>query len=466
MHAHRKTLHFFRILSDLIVLSASFWIALTVIGRWQQRSPAVVDFFIFLCLLIVWFFSSRITHLYDEFRARDYSFELIAVLKNVLIQVIGCIFILFVIKEGSLSRSFVLIYAGALTFFLPMEGYALRKILYYLRKGGRNLRHILLVGAGEVGMSFYQTIVNNPHFGYRLVGFLDDRQKSFLNGQYLGSIDDLERVLDRNEVDDVIVALPAYATERIDDVIKTCSNHTTRVRIIPDYFRFVSDKFEISMFDRFPIISVRNIKLDELHWYIVKRLFDGIFALVICVAVLSWLVPIIALCIKLTSRGPVFFKQERWGRNNRKIVCFKFRSMIVTSKDVDDCGKYQQATKDDPRITPIGKFLRKTNLDEIPQFLNVLTGEMSIVGPRPHPTPLNLESKDVIQNYMLRHLVKPGITGWAQVNGFRGETRDPSLMQKRIDHDLWYIENWSFWLDIQIILLTAWQMLRFRTNAY
>lgn len=315
-------------------------------------------------------------------------------------------------------------------------------------------------------MSFYSTIVTNPHFGYRLVGFLDDQPKDTLNGQYLGPVHGLERVLAEKPVDDVVVALPTYATDRIDEIIKACSNYTTRVRIIPDYFRFVSDKFEISMFDRFPVISVRNIKLDEFHWYIVKRIFDGLFSLIVLTTVLIWMVPMIALLIKLTSRGPVFFKQERWGRNNKKIICHKFRSMVVSSRDTDETGKYQQATKDDPRITPIGRFLRKTNLDEIPQFWNVLMGQMSVVGPRPHPTPLNLESKDLIDNYMLRHLVKPGITGWAQVNGYRGETRDPELMQKRVDHDLWYIENWSFWLDIQIILLTIWQMIRFRTNAF
>ncbi|HNB57005.1 MAG TPA: sugar transferase, partial [bacterium] len=162
----------------------------------------------------------------------------------------------------------------------------------------------------------------------------------------------------------------------------------------------------------------------------------------------------------------VFFKQERWGRQNKKIICYKFRTMISQSRDVDDSGKYQQATQDDPRITPLGRFLRKTNLDELPQFWNVLMGQMSVVGPRPHPTPLNMESKEVIENYMLRHLVKPGITGWAQVNGYRGETRDPELMQKRVNHDIWYIENWSFWLDIQIIFLTVWQMIKYDTKGY
>jgi putative colanic acid biosynthesis UDP-glucose lipid carrier transferase len=194
----------------------------------------------------------------------------------------------------------------------------------------------------------------------------------------------------------------------------------------------------------------------------VKRVFDVLFASTVLVGVFPWLFPIIAAAIKLTSRGPVLFKQERWGENGRKIVCYKFRSMVATSRDVDENGRFQQATRDDPRVTVIGRFLRRTNLDELPQFLNVLKGEMSVVGPRPHPIPLDREFSSVIPNYVLRHSVRPGITGLAQVNGYRGETPAAELMRKRIEHDLWYIENWSFWLDLRIVALTAWQVLRFR----
>lgn len=179
-----------------------------------------------------------------------------------------------------------------------------------------------------------------------------------------------------------------------------------------------------------------------------------------------WLWPIIAILIKLSSPGPVFFKQERWGRNNKKFFAYKFRSMKPDCSDIDHNGKYLQAKKDDERITKIGKFLRSTSLDELPQFINVLKGEMSIVGPRPHPTPLNMESRNTVKLYMLRHLVTPGITGWAQIKGFRGETRNLSQMQERINHDVWYIENWTIWLDIQIMLLTLWLLIKGDKNAY
>jgi putative colanic acid biosynthesis UDP-glucose lipid carrier transferase len=191
-----------------------------------------------------------------------------------------------------------------------------------------------------------------------------------------------------------------------------------------------------------------------------------VFSLSLILFVFSWLFPIIAIIIKLGSKGPVFFKQERWGLNNKPITCYKFRSMVAASRDVDENGNYVQASKNDPRITKIGAFLRKSNLDELPQFFNVLFGSMSVVGPRPHPVPLNLQSKGCVDNYMKRLWVKPGITGWAQVNGYRGETRNPYLMQKRVELDMWYIENWKFSLDLQIILQTLVNMVKGEKNAF
>ena len=182
--------------------------------------------------------------------------------------------------------------------------------------------------------------------------------------------------------------------------------------------------------------------------------------------IFSWLFPIISLLIKFSSKGPIFFKQQRWGLNNKLITCYKFRSMVVSSNDLDENGKYMQATKNDPRVTKIGKFLRKSNLDELPQFFNVLLGAMSVVGPRPHPVPLNMISKNSVENYMMRHWVKPGITGWAQVNGYRGETSKPYLMKKRVEFDLWYIENWTLWSDLQIIVQTLVNMVKGEKNAF
>lgn len=466
MHLNRKSLYFFRFCADLIALTTAFAGAAVFYASRNSIDLTPRDNFLVFSLILIWFFSARMTDLYDEFRSRNFIYEFIGVMKNVMVQVIATMLILFLMKTHPLSRSFVLIYGVVLLVFLTTERFLFRKLLYWIRKRGRNIRRILIIGAGEVGQSFHESILLNPHFGYKLVGFLDDQAPPYLNGHYLGPIEHLEKTLTDRVVDEVMIALPAHAHEKIEGVIQTCSNHTIRVKIIPDYFRFVSGKFEITMFDRFPMISVRKDKLDEFHWYIIKRGFDAVFSLLMMIFFLSWLVPLIALIIKLTSRGPVFFKQERWGRNNKKIVCYKFRTMTADSKDFDENGRFMQARKDDPRVTKFGRFLRKTNLDELPQFWNVLVGQMSVVGPRPHATPHNLESKDLIQNYMLRHLVKPGITGWAQINGYRGEAKDPKLMQERINHDLWYIENWSLWLDIEIIFVTIWQMLKWDNTGY
>lgn len=467
MQIYRTSLYLFRLSIDILILIAVFICSADISYLYFKLFESPHAQLLLLSLLVIWFISSKSTGLYHEFRSRNFSFEVISLIKNMIIIFVSTIIILFLLKEENLSRYFVVVFSIGSLVLLGIEKFLFREILNLLRKKGRNLRNLLIIGAGEVGKNFYELTLKNPHFGYTVTGFLDDDRKAFLNGQYLGKISELNRVLEQKNIDDVIIALPNYATDKVEEVIKTCEKHTTRIRIIPDYFKFVTSKYSISMFGRFPIISVRDDRINELHWRILKRTFDLVFTSILYILLFSWLWPLITLIIKATSSGPVFYKQERWGRDNKKFITYKFRSMRVQKcGETDEDGKYKQASKDDPRLTKIGKFLRKTSLDELPQFWNVLKGEMSIVGPRPHPTPLNIESKDKIHLYMLRHLVKPGISGWAQVNGYRGNTEDHTLMQKRIDHDIWYIENWSFGLDIQIILLTIWNMLKGDPNAY
>ena len=422
--------------------------------------PDTSEGYILLALFVVWGFSSRTYNLYDEFMSSNFSFEFSGILKAVFVQSLSSALLFFLLKVIYFPRSIIIIYTITLLVLLISERFIFRKILEKIRKRGTDIRQLLIIGAGDLGKDFSDSITNNVHFGYCVIGFLDDDPKPYLDGKYLGKIDELNNVLSSNCVDDVIIALPNYAENKFDGILRICENHTTRVKIIPDYSKFVTGKFEISMFGKYPIVSVRKEPINEIHWRVIKRAFDIFFSLAVIVTVLWWFGGIIALIIKITSKGPVLFKQERWGRNNKKFLTLKFRSMDYDSKDVDENGKFQQATKDDPRITTIGKYLRKANLDELPQFWNVFRGDMSVVGPRPHPELLNLESKVNIDRYMLRTLVKPGISGWAQVNGYRGETKDSELMQKRVDYDLWYIENWTFLMDIQIIFMTLFIMLK------
>lgn len=468
MTNYRPALHIFRIIADSLIIAAVFYLADYFTGRYSSTDqlPGIKETVMLLLLLVTWFFSSNATKLYDEFRSRNFSYELVIVMKNVGVQLIASIVLIFVIKEISYSRIFVFYNTLFLTLFLLIEKYALYKVLIKLRSKGRNLRTILIVGAGELGKKFYNTINKNKHFGYRVLGFLDDAIIPELNGVYLGKIDRLQEVLKTNQVDNVMVALPDYASEKIEDVLQVCGIHSTRVKLIPDYFRFSTPKYSATMFAQYPVISVREEKINEIHWRFWKRGMDIVISGLVILIVFPWLLPLLGIIIKIDSKGPVFFKQIRWGRDNKRFTAYKLRSMVCTSTDTDENGKYVQASISDPRVTRAGKIMRKLNIDELPQFINVLKGDMSVVGPRPHPEPLNLESNKKIPYYMMRHFVKPGLTGWAQVNGYRGETKEPDAMKKRVEYDLWYIENWSIWLDVQIMFLTIWIMLKGNPNAY
>ena len=219
--------------------------------------------------------------------------------------------------------------------------------------------------------------------------------------------------------------------------------------------------FQINYMGEFPVLSVRHEPLEDMQSRVKKRLFDVVFSLLVIVFIISWLYPLLALIIKIQSPGPVLFKQLRSGRDNQPFWCYKFRSMHVNANSDS-----KQAHKGDSRITAIGRFMRKTSLDEFPQFVNVLFGNMSIVGPRPHMLNHTEEYRAIIDQYMVRQFLKPGITGWAQVNGYRGETKDPSLMQKRVEHDIWYMENWSAMLDLRIVFITIFSILKGEENAF
>jgi len=417
--------------------------------------------------LVLWFVSARAMGLYADFRMRPFAIEWIVFLKVlVLFTLLSSFFSFQFMNYNPIGHWDLLLNSFLIFILLPAQKLTIRIALKRFRNRDSVKRKVLIVGAGDTGMNFYRDYVKNEKYGYSLAGFLDDVQNPTLNGHYLGKTSELDKVIANYELDDIVVAMPITQESQIQNIVTIGEKEGKRIRIIPDYQRYGSGKLKVDRLGSLPIITLRSLPLDVIDNKIYKRLFDIVFSVLVITLVFSWLFPIIALLIKIGSKGPVFFKQERWGLNNKVIVCYKFRSMVAASTDVDENGKYRQASKNDPRITPIGKFLRKSNLDELPQFLNVLLGTMSVVGPRPHPVPLNIASKESIENYMMRHWVKPGITGWAQVNGYRGETRVPHLMQKRVEHDVWYMENWTFWLDLQIIVQTLVNMVKGEKNAF
>lgn len=466
MYPDRKFIDFTRALLDILVIALAFSVAEAMSWPFGDILKVRHSVSILLALEALWLLSAQATHLYQDFRSRDLLYEMFALLKSVVALFVETIMVLFFVKQTDLSRSFVLSFALLSIVLLAIEKYAARKLLKSIRRRHKNLRNIVIVGAGRTGIEFAESVQRNPSFGYNLVGFLDDSRKDYLNGKYLGATDELEAVILARKINDVVVALPNQAHRKIESIVKLCMNSTARVRIIPDLRGLGLGSYELTTFGNLPIISFRRNSVNETHWRLAKRLFDILVSSLAFVLIFSWLWPILLVCQKLFNKGPVFYRARRWGRDGREFYCYKFRSMVPNSENIDCNGSHQFTKRNDSRVTRFGSFLRRTNLDELPQFINVLKGEMSIVGPRPHDSSENAKLKEVVDSYMWRHVVKPGITGWAQVNGLRGGTDNLELMKRRTICDIWYIENWSLWLDIQIIIKTMWQTLKGDPHAY
>lgn len=327
-----------------------------------------------------------------------------------------------------------------------------------------SVKDLVIVGESPAAEEIYQYCQDQTVRGYRFRGiFTDAPIEGMLAPHRVGDLAALKAFAVQNRIDIVYCALPGTRKQEITDLMEFCERNTIRFRVIPSAESFIPvvKTSDLEFLGGVPVSKLRKEPLDRAVNRMLKRAFDIAFSLGVIIFVLTWLIPVLSLLVKLSSRGPVFFKQMRLGRDNQEFVCWKFRSMRL-NKEAD----VKQATQNDPRVTAVGRFLRKSNLDEMPQFWNVLLGHMSVVGPRPHPIRLNEQYRDIIDKYMVRHFVRPGITGWAQVNGFRGETRTPELMERRVELDVWYLENWSFWLDLRIVVNTVTNMFGKDKMAY
>lgn len=453
-----------RFLIDVIIISCAFAIA-----YWMNSSKVtIVQFLLILAIFILtWFAAAYFSSIYGDRRSKKFSEELVYIFYTVLLYAI-------LLSSVSFFINFLYLNTGQLfyTYFLILfpaiiiEKYIFRKYIHSIIYKGNLFETVLIVGATPSAFDYIETINKFYYYGYRCIGIIDDVDSEITGLNYLGQISALKSILKNNEIDEVVIALSYTKTQEIQYIMEVCDFANINVKILPDFTQYTSASVQVNNVGLLPVMNVMALSLDKTENKILKRLLDIFGALLFLLLIGFWLLPIIALLVKLSSRGPIFFKQERWGLNNERIICYKFRSMNIESENFNDNGSYNQAIKDDKRVTPIGRFLRKNNFDELPQFWNVLIGNMSIVGPRPHPIQLNLESMQSVDNYMLRHMVLPGITGWAQVNGFRGATTEPGSMQKRINYDLYYIHNWTIWLDFQIILQTVINFFRGDQNAY
>ncbi len=385
-------------------------------------------------------------------------------LSTIALHAILFITCLFFLYQEIFSVQFVITYYLILLVVFSIWRVSARKIITSYRKAGHNFKQLVIAGAGESGQDLYNELNNEHSAGYKIMGFFDDNflLQTYLGEMFLGGVDELEQFVLENEVDEVYCTLSSSENIIITRIMNFCEKNQVKFYLVPEYYSYIKKSMILESIATVPILSIKPEPLEYMHNRLLKRAFDVLFSSIIMVTIFPVLYVVVGLLIKITSPGPVFFKQLRTGIYGNDFYCYKFRTMKI-NKEADT----QQATKNDPRITKIGAFLRRTNLDEMPQFINVLKGDMSLVGPRPHMLSHTKLYSSLIDKYMVRHSVKPGITGWAQITGFRGEVSEITQMEERVKRDVWYIENWNFFFDLKIIILTTLSMLKKeRENAY
>ncbi|MFY0626302.1 MAG: undecaprenyl-phosphate glucose phosphotransferase [Reichenbachiella sp.] len=441
---------------DIISLSIAYFIAHYVkFGTiYLSQNYAVL----YACLVSLWvliFFSAKLQNANRESWVIDHLNKL----NTALIANLALVFaIWFLVKPEYFSRhQLVLTY---LFFGFLSAGW---RILWYYairlyRAKGYNHRQVAVVGISKTSKELVNYFTRNPGFGYKFVGFFDNEEN---RQEVLGNVEDLEIYSEKNKIDFIYAYLPVLNNKQIKFLIDFAENNLIKLKIISDFSKLGLSNLSIQNHGSISVVNVTEIPLDHPLNKIIKRGFDILFSLIIILILLWWMLPLIGLLIKLESRGPILFKQSRTGLNNKKFTILKFRTMVVHNDST-----VKQATKSDNRITRLGAFLRKTSLDEFPQFLNVFSGDMSVVGPRPHAIKHNEEFQRKIDRFVQRHAVKPGITGLAQAKGFRGETATFNDISGRVKLDRFYVKNWSLILDLRIIWLTSWSLIRGNDKAY
>lgn len=446
---------------DALSLVFSLFAAIYIKHQAFIFPSAVTDFLFFGLLMGIWFLAAHECRLYRNRIYKKFPEEILFNFYANAIFVILLSAFLFLTKSNyaNLFRFSVLV---SLHFFISiLAKYYIRKKQHLAFEGGALNDAVIIVGYNKTSIEFFKTLNEHVYYGYKCVGFIHDEPVAAEGIHYLGKIQNLEAALKAQHIDEVIISLPSEQALEIRHCAEICDQLNVRVRLMPALQDLTSKSEEIDSLGLLSVINLNEMPLDKWENKFFKMLFDKIFAGLFFATIGWWLFPIIAILIKLDSKGPVYYKQERWGVNNKPIICYKFRTMQTANGYNGHASEdFEQTSRNDPRVTRLGKILRKYSIDELPQFWNVLKGEMSVVGPRPHPTPMNLESMKSIDNYLKRHMVNPGITGWAQINGCRGEVRTHEEMEQRVNFDLYYIHRWSFTLDLQIILQTIIKMLR------
>ncbi len=448
----RKKTHRYSFLILPIIYLIDSLLIIWFIKNFHFKQPVLT----FIILDVIWFTISYFTKFYEVYRNTKPAEIISKTIKQVLIFDLSVIAYFHFIAIH-FSNRFLLKHLLLLNILLFLSKFLIYVLLKFYRAKGGNIRTFLIVGYNEETKKFRDILKTRTDYGYLFDSFFGEGHSPEIEGNY----QDLKAYLDENPVDVIFCSLKECSDEQIKDIINYADNHFMSVKFIPDNKEILGKQLKVDYFEYFPVLSLNKSPLDKPVNKVIKRLFDLIFSSCVIVCFLSWITPIIGLLIKLESKGPVFFKQKRNGINYKPFSCYKFRSMRP-----NQLADIKQVSKNDNRITRIGKILRKTSIDELPQFINVFKGEMSVVGPRPHMVKENERFKKRINKFMGRHYVKPGITGLAQVKGYRGEVRTDDDIINRVKYDLYYIENWSLWLDIKIIMFTILNVFKGEEKAY
>ena len=457
MKANNQTVQLLFIV-DLIIFNLGLFLAFFILYGEVSYIYNLYNFNLLMFFNLNWIFISYFSKTYRPFQLRKIDKSIKRLARGFLLHILFTISYLLIFEHiKNPLKHLVLTYTIIL---ILLSIWRVSHFFYYLNriKNGFNQRKVIVIGNGSTALELKEYLLKNEKsIGLELVNHFYKKDISSISvlNQYL---------LDQN-ITEIFCSIPDVDEDSVRELNELSANNGIKLNLIPEIRSYYYSKSRVDFIGAIPILFLKEFPLDDDFNIALKRLFDIIFSLIVIIGVFSWLFPIIAFCIKLESKGPIFFTQKRSGKGYKSFNCYKFRSMKVPKSESEM--KFKQATKNDARITKVGALLRKTSIDEFPQFFNVLIGNMSVVGPRPHPLDLDKKYKEIINKYMSRHLTKPGITGLSQIMGYRGETKDVHDMKARVILDNFYIENWTFFFDIKIILLTAYNMLfKKEENAY
>ena len=447
MKSNETELRFLYLAIDLIIMNFAILIMFSIYHNFNELNIPDKPLYLLLLYLadVITYsvFSRRNLYLHD-----DFSNRITRITNRTLIFILVSFVIAHLFLPGNFSHLFLIecaavFYVGKLVFY-----YFLYTYLRFRRAKGFFVHRVFIVGLNDMSVFLRHLLNNNPMLGYEFIGYISDKNEE--DKDVLGHLDELVKLVSLHQIDFLFVTHSAYNdVKKSKELLSICNKIGVRLRFVPENQYWFKNSMNMESVGSLAIFNPQEIPLDDLRSRFFKRSFDIIFSSLIIVFIISWLFPVLCILIKLSSKGPVFFHQRRTGINNKTFTCMKFRSMRMNANSDD-----KQATIGDSRVTSIGRFLRKSNLDEFPQFFNVLLGQMSVVGPRPHMLKHTEQYSELIEYYRVRHYVKPGITGWAQVNGYRGETDELWKMEKRVEYDMYYLENWTFVWDLRIILMT------------